>query len=550
MYYEWSRQTLARVFDHTCREHPENEALVVGDRRLTYRELQREVFTLAHGLQGVGISKGSRVAAIIDGSEEFALMALALHRLGAVAIPLNLSWTAREFVEAFKLTDPDVLITLEEFRSNPVLDSLEEALPGLVDSQPGDLRLPPVPTLRRVITVRAGSPRPYATSFEEVMRRGKGYDHEAMLALSEAVSPDDPALCLPTSGSTGFPKPVVHSQNSFLVNCACYADGVEFGLQDRLLNYGTTYHASGQLLFFMPLIRGGTQVLLRWFDPAEALEVIEREQITVTWGFDVHYLMMRRDPTFGRHGISSLTRALIGSDPGTYDETAEMGIPHHANIYGCSEYLSNVLPYRDHLDRDRMRSSHGRPMEGVVQRIVDPLTREAVPANTIGEICVKGPGLFKGYYKMPELTAESFDDEGFFHTGDLGFVDEDGYTYYRGRLKDTVKTGGENVSAREIELFLQTETPFVRMAQVFGVPDPKWGEAVTAMVELHDGVTISEQELRDHCRGKIAGYKIPKRFIFVDEDEWVITPTGKIDKQALRERTYRELGVATPAASA
>lgn len=544
MYYEWSGQNLAQVFDYTCAEVPGSEAVVIDELRLTYRELQSRVFQLAAGLRKQGVTSGSRVAAIVDSSEEFALSVLALQRLGAVLIPLNLSWTAREFVQAFQLTDPDTLFTVGAFRGNEILAGLEGALPELATAEPGKLELEAAPTLRSVVTVRTEQTPSYARSFDEVMSAGEGYDHDEILALAKTVDPDAPVLCLPTSGSTGFPKPVVHSHNSFLVNCACYADATEFTASDRMLNFGTTYHASGQLLFFLPLIRGGSQVLMSWFEPEAVLATIERERITVTWGFDVHFLMMRRHPSFGTHDISSLAVALMGSDPSTYPEIAEMGIGHHANIYGCSEYLSNLFPYRDRFDRERMQHSHGRPMEGVVQKIVDPVTGDVVPTGTIGEICVKGPGLFHGYYKMPEQTAAAHDDGGFFHTGDLGFVDEAGYTYYRGRLKDTVKSGGENVSAREVELFLQAETPYVRMAQVFGVPDPKWGEAVTALVELRDGVEVAEQELRDFCRGKLAGYKIPKRFIFVGANDWIVTPTGKFDKQALRRRTLDELDAA------
>lgn len=542
MFYEWFGQDLASAFDYTCASKPDHAALVVGDRRLTYRELQQEVFEVAAGLQSVGIGAGSRVAAMVDGSEEFATMVLALHRLRAVLIPLNLSWTAREFVQSFQLTDPDALITVEEFRGNQILAGLEEALPELRGGTFGELQLADAPTLRTVITVRASdAERAYARSFADVKADGREHDRAAMLRLAQAVDPEDPVLCLPTSGSTGFPKPVVHSHNSFLSNCANYADGVEFTDSDVMLNYGTTYHASGQLLFVVPWLRGGSQVLLNWFEPQVALELIQREKVTVTWGFDVHYLMMVRHPDVKSYDISSLTRALMGNDPTTFDEIAELGIEHHGNIYGCSEYLSNLFPYRDRADRERMKNSHGRPMEGVAQKIVDPVTGERVPVGQIGEICVKGPGLFKGYYKMPDHTAKAIDDEGFFHTGDFAYVDEAGYTYYRGRLKDTVKTGGENVSAREVELFLQTETPYVRMAQVFGVPDAKWGEAVTAMVELREGVSVTEEELREYCRGKLAGYKIPKRFIVVGESDWIVTPTGKLDKQALRARTLTDL---------
>lgn len=536
MFYEWSGRNLPQTFDRTAAVFADNEALVAGERRLSYRELQSHVFQFAKGLQECGIGAGSTVAAILDNSYEFAVAVLALHRLGAVMVPLNLTWTAREFLQSFALTDPDALITLEEFRGNAVLQGLKDALPELLQGQPGTLTLEGAPTLRTVITVRA-RPTSYAQTFEEVFSLGANFDRDAMIALAGEVKPDDPVLYLPTSGSTGFPKPVIHTHQSLLNICASYCDALQFQSDSRMLNFGTTYHVSGQVLLNLPFVRGGVCVSLPWFDPIVALATIERERITHTWGFDVHFLMMRRSEAQGSYDISTLQSAIMGSDPSTFEEIAELGIPHHANVYGSSEYLCNLLPYVDRHDRERMHHSHGRPLEGVEQKIVNPATGERVPAGTIGEICVKGPGLFAGYYKMPEETAASFDDEGFFHTGDYAFMDDAGFTYFRGRLKDTVKTGGENVSAKEVELFLQTETPYVLMAQVFGVPDSKWGEAVTAVIELRSGVDVTEQELRDFCRGKLAGYKIPKRFIVIERDEWAITPTGKVDKQAMRRLT-------------
>ena len=448
MHDEWRGLNLPQSFDRTCAAHPDREALVAGDLRLSYEELQDRAFQFAEGLNRSGVTTGSKVAAIIDNSYEFGIAVLALHRLGAVLIPLNLTWTSREILQSFGLTTPDTLITLEEFRGNGYLQGLEEALPELAGGTAGELDVEGVPTLRRVITVRAKGAKPYATAFEEVFDAGRGYDRAAMLARAEEIKPDTHVLYLPTSGSTGFPKPVIHTHNSLLNILACYADTLATDENTRLLSFGTTYHVSGQVLLTLPWVRGGTSILLDWFDPVVAMRLIESERITLTWGFDVHFLMIRRSPEFGKFDLSTLRSAIMGSDPSTFEEIAEIGIPHHGNVYGSSEYLCNLFPWADRQDRERMHHSHGRPLEGVEQKIVDPETGERLPTGSIGEICVKGPGLFAGYYGLPEETAAAFDDEGFFHTGDFAFVDEQGYTYFRGRLKDTVKTGGENVSTK------------------------------------------------------------------------------------------------------
>lgn len=546
MYQEWIGLSVNQVFDYTCRTKGGDDALIGADPKLTYADWQRRVFQLSQGLRKLGIGRGTRVAHLMDNSVEWAQLFFALSRLGAITVPLNITWVGRELVQSMELTDAEVLVTVEEFRSHRYLDMLAEALPGLASAEPGRLDLPELPHLKRVITLsREGKPYPFADAFGEVMASGADYRAEEMLAIGDAVEPEDDCLYLPTSGSTGFPKPVVHTHASFLANCSNYADALEFSAADRLLNYGPTYHVSGLLLLTMPCLRGGAVYQLNWFEPETAMRVIEKERITVVWGFDIHYLSMRRHPRYAAYDLSSLERTVIGSNPGSFDEIASMGLPHQGNVYGCSEYLADFFPYRDRFDVARMRASHGRPMASVEQKIVDPATGGRVGPGVLGEICVKGPGLFTGYYKMPELTAQAMDDEGYFHTGDFGRMDEKGYLYYRGRLKDTVKSGGENVSAREVEIFLESETPWIATASVFGVPDRTWGEAVTAMVELRPGAQTSESEVRAFCRGRLAAYKIPKRVVFVQRGDWAVTPTGKLDKPAMRELALKQLGLET-----
>jgi fatty-acyl-CoA synthase len=542
MYAEWVGFNVNQVLDYTCASHTDDEALVCGDKRLSYRDFQLRIFKLAQGLRTLGVRRGTRVAHIMDNSPEWALVFLALARLGAITIPLNLTWVGREIVQSLDLTDAEILVTVDEFRGRDYIGLLTASLPALASGQSGELELPELPHLKRVVTVsRAGRRFGFADDYAAVMACGTGYSAAEWLSRGKEVAPDDECLYLPTSGSTGFPKPVVHTNASFLANCSNYADAIEFTAADRLLNYGPTYHVSGLLLLIMPLIRGGAVHQMNWFEPEPAMALIEREKITAIWGFDAHYLAMRRHPRFGRYDLASLRCTMIGSSPGSYEEIKSIGLPHHGNIYGCSEYLADFLPYRDRFDEERARSSNGRPMDGVEQKITDPATGRRLAVRELGEICVKGPGLFKGYYKMPDLTAAVMDAEGYFHTGDYGWVDEHGYLYYRGRLKDTVKSGGENVSAREVELFLESETPWVSMAAIFGIPDPTWGEAVTAMVELRPGAEVSEAGLREYCRGRLANYKIPKRVLMVEHGDWVITPTGKLDKTAMRDLALERL---------
>ena len=553
MYQEALGQTVNRTFDYTCDEGGDREALVYHgpdvEERLSYFQLRRRVAALTDGLQQAGVRKGDRVAFLLGVTTEWVTVFYAAMRLGAIAVPLNLVWTAREIEEGLSLTEANVLIATDSFRGRNYLHELQEHLPGLNASKPGELSIETLPHLRSVIAEsRSGQRYAFAGDLGDIARSGENYSAEGFAALSAEVRPDDFSIMLLTSGTTSFPKPVLHTHQSLMVGVAGYADGIETESADKMLIVAPNYHVAGYLTLLMPHLRGAAVHLMEFYDVGLALKVIERERISMMFGFDVHYLMMNRHPHFAMHDISSLTKTMIGSSPGSYDEIKSMGITHHGNIYGSSEYVASqaYLPYRDRHDESVMRLSHGRPMLGTDLVIKDPATNRVLGPDQPGEICFKGPALFSGYYNMPEETAKSFDTDGYFHSGDYGWVDQRGYVYYRGRFKETIKSGGENVSAQEVELFLQMELPWILKAMVVAVPDPKWGEAVTAVVQLKPEVDVDEEGIREACRGKLAGYKIPKHVIFVSDEDWVATPTGKFDRGAMTSLALRRMGIQEP----
>lgn len=452
----------------------------------------------------------------------------------------------REIEQGLTLTDADVLVVIDDFRGKDFISILKSQFPELQNAKKNELKIERLPLLKKIITLsRAGRKYDFAYDFHEVKGSGSNYDSQEILSMSQAVKPDEISAYMLTSGSTGFPKPVMHTQNTMLFAVSNMADCHDIRTTDKFLHFAPTYHVSGTGIMFLSHLRGSTMVQTDYFEAERVMGMIEKEKIAVMWGFDVHYLMMIRHPRYSVYNLKSLDRVLIGNSPGTYEEIKKMGIPHHGNIYGTSEDSGTQaqFPYRHRFDEYRKKFSNGRPLSFNVIKIVNPETGAELGPNEMGEICSKGPGLFKGFYKMLKETAAAMDEEGFYHTGDYGFLDEKGYIYYRGRIKDTVKSGGENVSAREVEIVLETETPWVNTAIVFGVPDAQWGEAVTAMVELKPGAEVSEEEMKKFCKDIMAGYKVPKRFIFVKPAEWIVTPTGKFDKKALRERAKDILGI-------
>ncbi|MCC6441417.1 MAG: acyl--CoA ligase, partial [Rhodanobacteraceae bacterium] len=501
MYFEWKDLTLNKSFAYACRTWGERTAIVHGDRQYSYARLQREVFELAQGLRELGVTKGTRVSYLLTNGAEWACFLYAVFSLGAIAVPLNLTWVGREIEQGLKLTDAEILVMADELRGKNLVDIVRGQFPELQDSDGGQVRIERLPHLRRIVTCSAtGKKYAFSADFNAVKALGQNFDAAQLRELADQIEPDDACSYMLTSGSTAFPKPAIHSHNSILFNVANMADCHDLRTTDRILHFAPTYHVAGVEIFLLAHLRGATIYLMDYFEPEWAMRTIEAERITLMWGFDVHYLMMRRHRRYALYDISSLDRALIGNSPGTYEEIKSMGIPHHGNIYGSTENggAHAQFPYRHRDDEKRKKSSNGLALSYVDTKIVDPETGERLPVNEMGEICSRGPGLFKGYYNMPAETAAVMDQEGYYHSGDYGWVDEKGFVYYRGRIKDTVKTGGENVPAREVEVLLEGDTPWVNTAIVVGVPDAQWGEAVTAMVELKVGASVDVQELKSY----------------------------------------------------
>lgn len=535
MFQEWRGQTLPRVLEYSARTWPDSIAVRSGDEAITFTELQSRVHTVCLALDRLGVRPGDHVAYMMSVSTRWVELFFGALSLGAKLVPLNLTWVGDEIAQGLKLTGAKYLVVGAEHRGEDLVAKLIEALPELSQFEAGQCDFSDIPLTTVVVAGETASVPPFAFHFERLLEDAEGaaWPPEGY----SAPGPGDDGLLLLTSGTTSFPKPVIHTHQSMLCGICNYADGLEARESDTFLHTTPNYHVGGIISMCIPILRGGTSRLLHWFDPEEAMRLIERDPVTLFWGFDTHFAMMRNHPSYGKYDLSSIKRTMSGSNPATFDAIFDMGFEHVGSLYGTSESMggSTYFPYRDRFDLDRMKQSNGRPTSGDV-RIISPDTGKEVPTGEPGEICVNGPSVFKGYYNMPEETERCFDADGFFHTGDYGWVDVDGYLYYRGRYKEIIKTGGENVSMLEVEMFLQSEIPGVRRAVICGTPDEKWGEAITALIEAEPESELTEEKVREACRGRLAGYKIPKRVFFVDDDVWKITPTGKLDRHSVRDK--------------
>jgi fatty-acyl-CoA synthase len=539
MYQEWQGQTALSLLDYSTTTWADRPCFVFDDVITTYGELASSVAGARDRLVAIGVRRGDHVATLMGSSPRWAEVFFAVLSLGGIVVPFNLTWTSREVAEGMKLNDISVLVVEARYRGQDLWAMAERAVPNLTTFLPGKTRSPELPTLRCVIALRSeGCERevpPYAFDLASLEKR-------AAPAPQSQVRPEDPAIMLLTSGTTSFPKSAILSHRALTCGWATFADAVELTERSVFLQSAPNYHVAGINLMGMTLLRGGLGVIMRWFDPERALELFDTKKVTHFYGFDTHFSMMRDAPGYGRWDVSSVKHTITSSNPAASKKMVEMGFEHHGSVYGSTEFMGAqaFFPRRDLKDHNRMLKSNGRATCGEL-RIVDIETGAALGPNQSGEICVRGPCLFSGYYKRPDETAKVIDEEGFFHSGDRGYLDEDGYLYYLGRFKEMIKTGGENVSILEVEQFLLSAVPGVRRVAVCATPHPKWGEAVTAVVVPTSGA--SEVDIIAACRGSLAGYKIPKRVILVDDSQWSVTPTGKVDRKIMQAVALAALGL-------
>lgn len=530
MWQEWRGQTLPAIIDHAALSWPDNIAVRFEDdcidEAITYRDLKNRVLTVQRALYRAGIRKGDHVGYLTNGTLRWLETFLAVLRLGAKIVPLNLAWTNGEIVQGMQLTDVSFLLLGAEHKGKSLAAQLAPVL-----SERGRKDLP---LLRSVIVAEGRNEFKEFQALDELIAVSGDTGHSD--ELNHPVKAGDEAMLLLTSGSTAFPKPVIHTHESMLCGFASYADGLEVSTSDTFVSCTPVYHVGGLISAFVALLRGGTVRLCGTFEAENVMRWIDQDRASIFWGFDTHFSMLRGHPSYGKYKLASIRKTMVGANEATFDSIHAMGFEHIGSLYASSEYMGSqtFFPFRDRHDLEKMKHSHGRPTSGEI-RIADPESGDWLATGEMGEICVRGPALFKGYYKLPDATAQCMDSEGFFHSGDMGLLDESGYLYFKGRYKDMVKSGGENVSAPEVEAFILMNVPGVVRAMICGTPDPKWGEAVTALLEIEQEFTYSPGDIINLCRGKLAGFKTPKKVIFLDRDEWVITPTGKIDRNVLRK---------------
>jgi len=530
--------TLGDLVDRAAvRSH--GPALVLPEARLTYPELSELTDRVARALHALGVSAGDKVGILMPNCVDFIATLFGAAKLGAVVVPFNGRFKTHELGHVVAHSDARVLVTAAGPTGTvDYPDLLAEVFPELPDQDARSLKLESAPLLRQIVD--HGGERPGFLSRADFEAGAANVDLHEVKQLQERVRIRDVALLMYTSGTTAKPKGcllthealVRHGRNVALSRFFLTSD-------DRFWDPLPLFHIGGIVPMLGCFSVGATYCHAGHFDPDVALRMLEEERVTVAYpAFETIWLQVLNHPRFAEADLRSIRLIQNIAVPERLIRMQE-AMPWAAEVssFGATECSSNLtLPLPDDPYDARMNTL-GHPVPGMEIRVVDPETGEVRPPNVVGELLFRGYACFEGYYKDPQLTAAAIDDDGWFHSGDLGKLDADGRFIYTGRLKDMLKVGGENVSALEVEDFLASHEA-IDIVQVVGAPDARYGEVPAAFVQLKPGHKLDEDELISFCVGKIATFKVPRYVRVVDE--WPMSGT-KIQKYVLRERIANEL---------
>ena len=532
-------RTLGDLLDEVAAVRPHAQALAFRHEHVSYAALHARVDELAGALLAVGVTRGDRVAVLLPNRPEWVVAALAIAKIGGIVAAISTFSTARELAWTLEHSGAVALITVSAFRGRPYLDALHDLCPELAGSAPGALRSERLPSLRTVVSMD-GRRVDGVFQAEDFLALGTGVGTAALRERQRSVSPDDVCYILYTSGSTAMPKGVTLAHGGVIENGFNIGERQHLTPADRLWLAVPLFWSFGSANALPAILtHGGCAVLQESFEPGEALELLERERCSVYYGMANMARAMLEHPDRSRRRLDSMRTGLTIGLAEDIEMTIEaVGARELCNVYGSTETYGNCAVTDAHDPLASRLHTQGLPLPGMNIRVADPETGRPLQAGEVGELCVAGH-VTPGYFRAPELDAAAFDGEGYFHTGDLGLVGDDGRVRFRGRLKEMIKTGGINVAPLEVEGVL-LQHPAVKQAYVIGVPDRDKDEVVAAVLELHEDAAADAGAIFAFCRERLASYKVPTRLVFRKDEELPRTPTGKIHKPGLREQLAQE----------
>ena len=522
-------ETIDENLKKTVAKYADQEALICSHQnyRATYKEFYDQVVEVAKGLIALGVKRGERVGVWSPNCYQWTLLQYATAKIGVILVNINPAYRTSELIYVINQSGLSVMFSALQFKSSNYKKMMDDAR-EFTD------------TIRKAIF--------WDESWEHFLKEGKQISDETLRKYEEKVQFDDPVNIQYTSGTTGNPKGVTLSHHNIFNNAYFSGLRMNYTHLDRVCIPVPFYHCFGMVIGNLACtVHGATMVVPNdSFDPVKTLETIEKERCTSLYGVPTMFIAELHEMEQKTYDLSSLrTGVMAGSlcPPEIMKKVKEQMNMHEITIcYGMTETSPVSTQTRIGVPFEKQIYSVGTIHDHLEIKIIDPKTQAILKRGESGELCTRGYSVMLKYWNSPEATRQVIDEQRWMHSGDLAMMDEDGYLHISGRIKDLIIRGGENISPKEIEDFLYTYKG-VMDAHVIGVPSEKYGEEIMAWIKPNEGVTLTEEELRDFCKERIAHYKIPKYWKFVSE--FPMTISGKIRKVEMREIAARELGLAT-----
>lgn len=530
--------TLGEMLEKWAFETPDKDFIIYPDRnlRFTYRQFNERVNNLAKGLLYIGVKPGDKVGVWAKNVPDWTAFMFATAKIGAILVTVNTSYKSTELEYLLQDADINTLCLADGYKESDFVKMVYKLIPEIKENARGNLKSEKFPELKNIVFIGQEKHRGMYNTAELILL-GNHVDDFEIEDISKSINCHDVVNMQYTSGTTGFPKGVMLSHHNIINNGYATGECMKFSSKEKVLICVPLFHCFGCVLAMCAIItHGATAVFNEEFDPLLVLASVEKEKCTALYGVPTMFIAELNHPMFDMFDLSSLRTGIMAGAPCPIEIMNQVMVKMNMRdiiiVYGLTESSPGMTATRAHNPQEVRCTTVGFEYPNVEVKIVNPDTGEECKTGEQGEICCRGYNVMKGYYKNPEATKNAIDSNGWLHSGDLGLKTEDGFYRITGRIKDMIIRGGENVYPREIENFLY-RMPQIETVEVTGIPSARYGEEVAAFIRINKGKSLTEEEVTDFCRGKIARYKAPKYVFFIDE--FPMTASGKIQKYKLSE---------------
>lgn len=524
---ELKKDTTGGLLEKWALETPYKKFITYSDRDLnwTYREFNERVDLFAKGLMQLGVEKDTKVGIWANNIPDWLTVFFAATKLGAWLVTVNTNYKIAELDYLLEDSDIHTLCIIDHYRDSNYVEMVE------------NLDRTHLPYLKNVIVMNGGKAGKDMLTAEDVFEKGKSANELRYLRIKSEVDTHDICNMQYTSGTTGFPKGVMLTHFNILNNGQATGEAMAYTADERLLVCVPFFHCFGIVLALCAVLtHGASMVITEDFEAEAVLKAISKEKCTALYGVPTMFVAELNHENFNQYDLSSLRTGIMAGSLCPIETMRQvmekMYMKDIISVYGLTESSPGMTCSRTYHSMEKRATTVGTEFPFVEVKIFNPETGKECAVGEHGEICCRGYNVMKGYYKNPKATAETIDEDGWLHSGDIAMKDCEGFYHITGRIKDMIIRGGENIYPREIENFIY-KMPEVRMVEVVGVPDPKYGEIVVAFIILKEGENLTQDQVQEYCRGQIARYKIPKYVFFVPD--YPKTGSGKVQKYKLRE---------------